>query len=214
MSGKKAAEKAGQAKGTEAEDIVEAYLVEQYRPFAVNDIVQNLHNCMTKTNAVKALESLVKQNRITCKMFGKIAIYVCNEQVLVNQEEGCWEEVSFEALMQLREELIRIEKDKNEGVAQLQMILKAPSNAEISELMEARKQEIHEIELGLRDLQLHWKPEYAQTVNRIKEYEKKIGKEISARKKMWTSALTLIEEALAVKNLDEFLEDIGVEKVD
>ncbi|CEP64150.1 Hop2p LALA0_S10e03576g [Lachancea lanzarotensis] len=197
--------KGGQVKGKEAENIVEVYLTEQYRPYAVNDIVQNLHKSMPKTSVIKALETLVKENRITCKMFGKIAIYVCNEQELEKNEELGSEEVSFEALMELREELIRVEKDRNEVTAQLQSILKTPSNAELKVSIDATIKEMEGIEQHLKDLKLQWKPEDEQIITRIKDYEQKIDKQVNARKKMWAAALLLVKEALAIKNLDEFL---------
>ncbi|SCU89260.1 LAFA_0E16952g1_1 [Lachancea sp. 'fantastica'] len=206
--------KSGQAKGKEAENIVEAYLVEQYRPYAANDIVQNLNKSVAKTSVIKALETLVKENRITCKMFGKIAIYVCNEQELEHHDDLSFEEVSFEALMELREELIRVEKDRNEVATQLQSTMKTPSNAEIGIAIDATRKEVAEIQQRLKGLELQWRPEDEKTIRLIKEYEQKIDKQINARKKMWASALLLVKEALAIKNLDEFLEELGVEKVD
>lgn len=68
MPPKKAAKQV-QARGSEAEDLIEEYLVSQYKPFAINDIVQNLHNKVAKTAAVKALESLASAGRITTKFW-------------------------------------------------------------------------------------------------------------------------------------------------
>ncbi|SCU98250.1 LADA_0H11628g1_1 [Lachancea dasiensis] len=216
MSGKKAIEKAPQAKGTEAEDIIEEYLREQYRPFAVNDIVQNLHNKLTKTQAVKALESLVKQERITCKLFGKIAIYVCNEQELRPESPGdhAAEDTSLEALIQLREELVQIEKDRNESSSHLQNILKRPTNEELTELLEVRTREIAQIEEHLQEVVDGWRPENDRIISIIRENERKIQKEIASRKRILDSAVSLVKEALAIKNIDELLEGLGIEKVD
>ncbi|CUS21157.1 LAQU0S02e07250g1_1 [Lachancea quebecensis] len=205
MSSKKKTEKAPQAKGTEAESIIECYLIEQYRPFAVNDIVQNLHNKVSRTNTIKALESLAKQQRITCKTFGKIAIYVCNEQELVNTHVDTGNDVSIEAVMQLREELIETEKDRNECSAQLQSILKQPPNDRLLAMIEAKKAEVSEVDSMLQNLLSDWKPENENIIQTIRAYEQKIGKELSARKKILSSAITLMKEALSLKNIDEFL---------
>ncbi|SCV00103.1 LANO_0F05204g1_1 [Lachancea nothofagi CBS 11611] len=208
----KLSEKTAQYKGSAAEDIIESYLIEQYRPFAVNDIVQNLHNKMSKTNAVKALESLVKQQRITCKLFGKIAIYVCNEQELSMELAELGENVSLMSVMQLREELIQIEKDRGDITGQLQNMVKKPLNSDLPLLIETRRQDIAGIEQDLQDLTVNWKPENEHIIETIKEYERKIGKETTARKRILASAVSLVKEAMSIKNLDEFLDDLGFEK--
>ncbi|CAR30414.1 Hop2p [Lachancea thermotolerans CBS 6340] len=205
MSSKKKAEKAPQAKGAEAESIIESYLIEQYRPFAVNDIIQNLHNKVSRTNTIKALESLTKQQRITCKTFGKIAIYVCNEQELTSTNIGTGTDVSIETVTQLREELLETEKDRSEYSAQLQGVMRHPPNEELLAIVEAKKAEVLEVNNMLQNLLSDWKPENEELIQTVRAYEQKIGKELSARKKILNSAIALMKEALSLKNIDEFL---------
>ena len=153
---------------------------------------------------MKALDNLVKNQRITCKVFGKIPIYVCNEQELAadtNNEK----DVSLDAIMQLREELIEIEKDKAECTAQLQGVLKHPPNDELLPIIATKKAEIEEIQRNLDSLMAGWKPEDENLIATIKTYEQNIGKEMKARKVMLNNAIALVKEALSMKNVDEFL---------
>lgn len=81
----------------------------QYKPFSVNDIVQNLHNKVTKTTATKALENLVNEKRIVSKTFGKIIIYSCNEQDTALPSNIDPSQFDFETVLQLRNDLIELE---------------------------------------------------------------------------------------------------------
>lgn len=189
----------------EAEDIIEKYLNEQYRPFAVNDIVQNLHNKITKVNATKALDSLVAQDRITCKMFGKIAIYVCKEQDVQLPAEINKAEITFEAIAQLREEFQEIERDKNEIKIELQNMLKEPSNDELLGLIERKEREISTLQNKTAQLDQNWNPENEKVIKIIMDYETSLEKEIKLRKKIMNNAISLIKEAVNPKNITEFL---------
>lgn len=151
---------------------------DQYRPFAVNDIVQNLHNKITKVNATKALDSLVAQDRITCKLFGKIAIYVCKEQDVQLPAEINKAEITFEAIAQLREEFQEIERDKNEIKIELQNMLKEPSNEELLGLIEKKEREISTLQNKIAQLDQNWNPENEKVVKILMDYETSLEKEI------------------------------------
>jgi polyhydroxyalkanoate synthesis regulator phasin len=58
------------------------YLRAQNRPFALNQIVDNLQGSVKKSVAQRAIEDLVKDGAVTCKEFGKSVIY------LIKQAQG------------------------------------------------------------------------------------------------------------------------------
>ncbi|AET37646.1 Hop2p Ecym_1418 [Eremothecium cymbalariae DBVPG len=204
----KKAEKVPQLKGAEAEDLIENYLVEQYRPFAVNDIVQNLHNKVSKTNATKALDALVAQDRIICKLFGKAAIYVCKEQPLVIPDGVEEKDITIEAVNQLREECGALNNDVNEWQGQLNQCIKDPSNKELLELIAHRKQEIQETKEKLDKLEKESKPENTEMGMILMKHDKVIDKAIKQRRRIMFEAVSLVSMAQGLSNQkakDEYL---------
>ncbi|CAI4471611.1 ADM_collapsed_G0020110.mRNA.1.CDS.1 [Saccharomyces cerevisiae] len=134
---KKSNDRAIQAKGSE-----EDYLVSQYKPFSVNDIVQNLHNKVTKTTATKALENLVNEKRIVSKTFGKIIIYSCNEQDTALPSNIDPSQFDFETVLQLRNDLIELERDKSMAKDALDSVTKEPENEDLLTIIENEENEL------------------------------------------------------------------------
>ncbi|CCH41522.1 hypothetical protein BN7_1063 [Wickerhamomyces ciferrii] len=67
-----------------AEKVILEYLEQQYRPYTVNDIVQNLHGAIGKSVAQRALETLAEEGKIVTKQYGKITVSVANQVEVVN----------------------------------------------------------------------------------------------------------------------------------
>lgn len=65
---------------SDAETLVLEYLRSQYRPYAITDLILNLHNKVSKPLMVKTLNCLVQQQHIVCKNIGKLAYYVYKEK--------------------------------------------------------------------------------------------------------------------------------------
>ncbi|AAS53845.2 AFR474Wp [Eremothecium gossypii ATCC 10895] len=210
----KKVDKTLQLKGREAEDLIERYLIEQYRPFGVNDIVQNLHNRVTKTNATKALETLVSQDRIICKLFGKAAIYCCKEQQLQLPPNVTEEEITIEALEQLREECNALNSDINEWQTQLNQLTRDPTNIELIEQINQRKVELEETKTRLEALEQGWKPQHAEVTSKLVSQNKVLEKAIKKRKKIMQEAVALV---LSTQNITgetakaDYLEELGFE---
>lgn len=57
-----------------ASDIVLSYLRKQNRPYSATDIVNNLHNAVTKSVAQKVLQQLVEIGNVFCKTQGDVRI--------------------------------------------------------------------------------------------------------------------------------------------
>ena len=57
------------------ENTVREYLAKVNRPYSLNDIVQNLHNEVTKAAAQKALDRLVALGKVNEKCYNKQKIY-------------------------------------------------------------------------------------------------------------------------------------------
>lgn len=204
MAAKKAA-KTVQAKGSEAEDLIEEYLVSQYKPFAINDIVQNLHNKVGKTAAVKALESLASTGRITTKTFGKIVIYACPEQELVLPDGVDESQYTPEALSQWRSELAEVEKDRAAAQDELDRVLKEPANDELQDLIEENKEAVERLQKSLEELQTNWEPADELVIKELATAESRMDKEITMRTRMLKNLISLVKETIRPSDMAEFL---------
>ncbi|KAF9578089.1 hypothetical protein BGW38_006313, partial [Lunasporangiospora selenospora] len=72
---------ASRAEG-KAEKLVLEYLIKQNRPYSVTDIVNNLHNAVSKTECQKAVNALVDKELVITKLYGKQAIYVVRQDTI------------------------------------------------------------------------------------------------------------------------------------
>lgn len=204
MPPKKAAKQV-QARGSEAEDLIEEYLVSQYKPFAINDIVQNLHNKVAKTAAVKALESLASAGRITTKSFGKIVIYACNEKELELPEGVQESEYRPETLAQWRNELAEVEKDYLQAQEAWQKVAREPTNEELPRLIKQNCQTAQQLRDKLSELQTNWEPQDEVVVERLMTVEAQVDKQLKLRARLVQNLLALIKDSVRPSNMAEFL---------
>ncbi|KAF9373201.1 hypothetical protein CPB97_000723 [Podila verticillata] len=74
--------KTGATKGDKNEKLVLDYLIKQNRPYSITDIVSNLHNEVSKTDCQKVVNSLVENDLVTSKLYGKQSIYVVRQDTI------------------------------------------------------------------------------------------------------------------------------------
>ncbi|KAK9457486.1 Tat binding protein 1-interacting [Dipodascopsis uninucleata] len=63
----------------EAEERVLEYMIAQNRPYSATDIVQNLHNTISRPAVNRALANLETRGELESKTFGKQVIYVARQ---------------------------------------------------------------------------------------------------------------------------------------
>lgn len=177
----------------------------QYKPYAVNDIIQNLNNKVSRTTAAKALENLVNEKRIVSKAFGKILIYSCNEQEPELPKDIDFSKFDFETVSQLRNDLIELERDKATARDALDSVTKEPENGELLSIIEKEETELREIESKLESLQNDWNPANDEIVKQIISRDTLLQKEISKRSKICKNLVATIKDSVCPKNMDEFL---------
>lgn len=66
-----------------ATEMIMNYMIAQNRPYAVTDIVSNLHGVIGKTLAIKALANLAEEQNLLAKTYGKTIIYVAKQVYLL-----------------------------------------------------------------------------------------------------------------------------------
>ncbi|KAF9206515.1 hypothetical protein BGZ59_011624 [Podila verticillata] len=74
--------KTAATRGDKNEKLVLDYLIKQNRPYSITDIVSNLHNEVSKTDCQKVVNSLVENDLVTSKLYGKQSIYVVRQDTI------------------------------------------------------------------------------------------------------------------------------------
>ncbi|CDH08405.1 related to Homologous-pairing protein 2 [Zygosaccharomyces bailii ISA1307] len=189
----------------DTQNIIEQYLASQYRPLAVNDIVQNLHGQVTKPAAARALECLSQQHRITAKTFGKVTIYSCNERELELPEGAEREQFTLAVLAQHREECRELEKEKASALEALQRVTKEPANDQLLLLQKKAQEDLRNLETMLSKLQNDWDPASEPLINTLVTTESRLDKELGRRNKTMKNLLAIVKDTVRPKDMNEFL---------
>ena len=164
-----------------------------------------MHNKVTKTTATKALENLVNEKRIVSKTFGKIIIYSCNEQDTALPSNIDPSQFDFETVLQLRNDLIELERDKSMAKDALDSVTKEPENEDLLTIIENEENELKKIESKLQSLQDDWDPANDEIVKRIMSEDTLLQKEITKRSKICKNLIATIKDSVRPKNMNEFL---------
>lgn len=191
-------------------------MLSQKKPFAINDIVQNLHNKVTKAETTRILETLVEMDKITSRTFGKIVIYSCKDPPIDFETEyndsSIDEKYSYETLAQLTEEIMELERDKNKLKKDLQGVLKEPSNEQLTNEISNLKSEIETAIQRMKNIEENSNPENEEECEQIMKVAKNIEKEIKSRNKNFKELYIIIKDQVKPKSMDEFLENLGIEE--
>ncbi|ODQ60781.1 hypothetical protein WICANDRAFT_67454 [Wickerhamomyces anomalus NRRL Y-366-8] len=199
-------EKKVQVKGDEAEKTILEYLEQQYRPYSVNDIIQNLHGNISKAAAVKALENLTAENKIVTKVLGKMSISVANK-VEVDQSE---ESINYDEELEVMKQNI---KEASQNLSALQTELsettKYPSDEELDAELKSLQKEVEDLSHKIEAAKS--KPSIStESVNKIKSLSASITSESQKRQKLYKNFLKYIAEFIDPKKL---IFDLGLEEV-
>lgn len=180
------------------------YLNENYKPFAINDIIQNLHNAVSKANAVKALEVLVEEKKINCKQFGKISIYVRNEIQLEENRDS--KDFSFEGIQELNEEYAKVLAERQAWSTKTALPMAEPSNIELVEIIDQAHKKIEELDNNVKYL-TDSPTDFASNniIKCLQDSRLLIEKELKLRKRIWKSCVQLVKHGIQPKDVNNFL---------
>ncbi|ODV94403.1 hypothetical protein PACTADRAFT_44901, partial [Pachysolen tannophilus NRRL Y-2460] len=171
-----------------AEEIIKTYLREQYRPYSAADIVLNLHNKISKANAIKALDSLAEQGEIVSKSYGKLTFYVCKEEHSTHekdQTESTEDKITLEVVNELRNQFHEVSKEVKNLSIELNKILSEPSNDELVKKIEQLKEENEKSDKRIKELSNNDKPTLnREELDKVKERTKIMSLHFKERKKI------------------------------
>lgn len=188
------------------------FLLERNRPYSSTNLVDEMHGEFTKTNIQKALDQLVEENKITCKLAGKTA------KLYFAKQEGK-EVASKEELVQmdqhndqLAEQLKELQRLRDELRARRDMLA---STRKLDDLREYRVQ----IENECAKSTVH-RDELIQAAQGINPDDiVKIQKDFNTRCEQWKKRRALcydiLNEICGQEGMDkkpaELIEDQGLE---
>ncbi|SMN22507.1 similar to Saccharomyces cerevisiae YGL033W HOP2 Meiosis-specific protein that localizes to chromosomes [Maudiozyma saulgeensis] len=202
-------------KGAEAYKVVEQYLCSQRKPFAINDIVQNLHGKITKNDTIKILDELVQEDKIALRTFGKILIY-SSKDLPINYEEEFGKndlegKYSYQTLTQLNEEVMEVSRDESTVKKELEEILKVPTNEQLKVEVQQFETDVENFQESLKSVKENTNAETRLECTYILNTTISLEKEIRLRKKIFNNIALIIKDQVRPKSMKDFMEDIGVE---
>ncbi|CCK70116.1 Hop2p KNAG_0D03700 [Huiozyma naganishii CBS 8797] len=197
--------------GVAPEETIEKYLNSQCKPFAVNDIIQNLHGQFGKAAALKALESLTSQDRIVCNVFGKISIYCCKDVLPEGAPATEIDLSKLEEIEQLREKVMELERDRKGLQDTVASFNRSPDNNELPNMVKELEVQFMEEENTLLCLNDSCDPLMEEKIGKLRIAERQLTKDLIARKKILKNLLDILKDQVGPKKLAPLLEDIGVE---
>ncbi|KAK9480838.1 Tat binding protein 1-interacting [Lipomyces japonicus] len=100
----------------EAESRILDYMIGQNRPYSAMDIMQNLHNTISRTVVNRALVNLEARGVLVSKTFGKQVIYVSKQSITAAVENNDEEQTNDQEHTNI-EELKKIDQESLRQIA-------------------------------------------------------------------------------------------------
>ncbi|CCH60224.1 hypothetical protein TBLA_0C04240 [Henningerozyma blattae CBS 6284] len=183
---------------------------EKNMPYSFNDLLQNLKNAnkddsniaITKPALLKSLDALALNNEILSKPFGKVTIYCCVEQKPCQETS---ENVTWDAVNELKMELVNLDKDLNDWQKQMTALHKYPDNLTLLKEIFLLEQELLELQSMTKQLNNSTNFCSQQEVKCFMEMEKQIESELVKRKKLLKQIVLVLKDAVNPSNMNEFL---------
>jgi len=63
----------------EAKVAIKEHMIKQKRPYSLQNVLDNMHGLVKRATAQKVLDDLSDDKTLTCKEFGKIKVYLANQ---------------------------------------------------------------------------------------------------------------------------------------
>ncbi|KAI8818713.1 Tat binding protein 1-interacting protein [Fimicolochytrium jonesii] len=211
MAKKKEEKKAAPVKGDEASDIVMKYLRKQNRPYSAVDVFNNLSGAVGKTNVVKALTTMVEEQQIHGKLFGKQWVYVAkqDEFEVPSKEELDSMDVK---IAELKERVFIARDEIKQAQAELSTISSSLTTDQIEAKLKAVEAENESYESRLSTLRSG-----AAVSNMSVEDRAKLDRDLDTMRKHWRIRKRMFNEMWGTVtesiqgNLAEFRETVGIE---
>ncbi|OMJ81292.1 hypothetical protein SteCoe_18286 [Stentor coeruleus] len=137
-------------KGDEA--VVFEYMFHQNRPYSLLNIFDNLRGAIKKPQMQKVLDKLVENGKFQSKEYGKVKIYLVNQQLIPEISQTELEELDHK-IAELNEELETIRTEVKELQIQTKELENALSLEEIQKQLEDNKNNLQNLDDEIKIIQ-------------------------------------------------------------
>lgn len=146
----KKASKAVKMTDADARQRVEAYLLQQNRPYSITDVHMNLKGVVGKTQMTKAFDALDAEGKIVVKLYGKQKVFLIHQDNFPDLDEE-EDQRADEELKTLEQELVKEtagERQETQKLASLKGSLTTPNlKATIDELVTSNESKEKKLEV-------------------------------------------------------------------
>ncbi|KAK0084132.1 hypothetical protein PV325_007590 [Microctonus aethiopoides] len=195
-----------------ANEIVYDFLKNHVRPYNVNDVIGNLPKEIGKSAVQKALDYLVKKEKIFEKTYGKQKIYCFKQDNKKDAYELMRIDRELESHAQeLTNRLQHLEKEVKCREEVLEKLKSTPSLKEVTRLRDECKVRTEALEKKLQDLtELNKGQDLSQNKINADKLLDKYSRDCAKRKRLCTDILDAIMEGYPGTK-KELYNDIGIE---
>ncbi|KAK6335372.1 hypothetical protein TWF696_002151 [Orbilia brochopaga] len=213
MAPKKGADRkeAPKAKGDEAVEMILDYLRKQNRPYSATDISANLHNAVTKANAVKVLKDLSDSGDLSVCISGKQIVYHIPQDPddFASPEEIAEMNVSIESL---KERTATLKSELKALQVTLQTLRSLPTADDLDAQLGNLRQEVTDLRNRLEPLRSgDVKPISAEEKQRLQTEVKRVQGLWVARRKWEKDFFDAVSDGMGDVNPKDLKETIGLE---
>lgn len=196
---------------SQAVKVVFEYLRKNERPFTASDIHNNLQTefGFAKPLVQKALDILVKENKVREKVYGKSKIYFrdWSKDEVVSQETIQGYDKKIERLTQANQETL---KEIKKVEAELSKFEKRKSLNQIEKEIKSTEEEVAEMEAKLEKLKESSKEIDPEEFKKVSAQRSMLVKEWRKRKALVNSALDMMMEGYP-HSKKRLMQEIGIE---
>lgn len=133
------------------EKVVFEYLFYQNRPYNTQYIHDNLGGTIKKAQLQKILDKLTETNKLTTKDFGKVKIYLVNQELIPSSNESELLELESE-IKQIEQEVDLIKNEVKEMQNQAKELENSLSLEELIEQFKERENSLNEVKAEIAEL--------------------------------------------------------------
>ncbi|XP_022661376.1 homologous-pairing protein 2 homolog isoform X2 [Varroa jacobsoni] len=193
------------------EDIVLTYLLDQNRPYSMNDILQNLRQAVGKAALLRDLNALVESDLIIEKTYGKQKIYYANQEKLADATPEQLAEMEIQCINQ--ESLYKEKQQETlELQARIKVLQKQFSTKECLDRTEALLRENEQLQRKIQKLQINGAENNNQQHRlQLEESRRRGVMELQRRRKIAENIINRVLDSGYPETMKELTEELGLE---
>jgi 26S proteasome regulatory subunit (ATPase 3-interacting protein) len=186
------------------------YMKEANRPYSVQNIFDNLRGEIKKAQCQKVLDSLTERGKLQAKDFGKAKIYLVNQSIMPEADEGELQQLESE-IQEKSSELSTLTTELKQLQAQYKEITSAMTTEQLISEVQNIKESIEILNLELFTLK-EQEPASEQDLKKAEDTRVRFLNEMNRRRRLCNEMISTLCEFMDMKP-KELKNTIGIEDV-